>query len=71
MTGHVHDCVQRINEQLSSYNTRLGSAISFGDQTRELIPILTVKADEKVRRKPASMFATYCPFCGVKLGGAA
>lgn len=62
-----HDCAKQVNEQLAAYNTRLGMAISLNNPSRELIPLLTVKADDKVRRKPVSMYATYCPFCGVKL----
>lgn len=63
-----HDCVKHVNEQLAAYNTRLGMAISFSNPERELIPLLTVKKDDKVRRKPMLMYASYCPFCGVKLG---
>lgn len=62
-----HDCVEKVNEQLAAYNTRLASAFSLSDQSRELIPLLTVKADDKVRRKPVNLYASYCPFCGLKL----
>lgn len=64
-----HDCVKRVNEQLAQYNTRLASAICLSNQEREMIPLLTVKADDKVRKKPANMYASYCPFCGLKLEG--
>lgn len=68
----VHDCVQRINALLADKNTVIATAISFGAQ-RELIQIVTCKANDKVRGKPALFFASHCPFCGVKLntGGAA
>jgi hypothetical protein len=66
-----HDCVKRVNEGLAAYNTALGYGISLSQPERELIPLLTVKADDKVRGKPATMYAAYCPFCGEKLAGAA
>lgn len=62
-----HDCVKQINELLAPSNTRLAEAISFSSNTRELIILATVKADDKVRRKPALFFASFCPMCGVKL----
>ena len=66
-----HDCIQRINEQLTAHNTRIAQAIDFSGKNRELIQVATVKADEGVRKKPSAMFATFCPFCGVKLEGGA
>jgi hypothetical protein len=65
-----HDCVKEVNEKLTEYNTRIAEAFSLHGQQRELIPLLTVKADDKVRRKPVQMYASYCPFCGVKLESA-
>lgn len=64
-----HDCFKRINEQLKPHNTQLAMAIDFSGKNRELIQVTTVKADDKVRKKPAAMFASHCPFCGVKLAG--
>lgn len=66
-----HDCVKRINEQLAAYNTRLPIALNIENPKREMIALATVKADDKVRLKPVTMYASYCPFCGVKLGDAA
>lgn len=62
----THDCVKRINALLVDKNTVIAEAISFGPP-RELIQIVTAKADRKVRGKPALFFASHCPFCGVKL----
>jgi hypothetical protein len=62
-----HDCVKEVNEKLAEYNTRIAEAFSLTGSQRELIPLLTVKADDKVRRKPVQMYASYCPFCGVSL----
>ena len=64
-----HDCFERINEKLKPYNTRLAMSIDLSGKNRELIQVATVKADIDVRKKPTSMFASYCPFCGVKLIG--
>lgn len=66
----THDCVKRVNDQLREYNTRLATAISLSQPERELIAIETVKADPSVKKKPVVMYASHCPFCGVKLGGA-
>lgn len=63
-----HDCIQRINEQLAEHNTRISTALSIPDTTRELIHITTVKKDAGVRKKPMNLFASFCPFCGVSLG---
>jgi hypothetical protein len=67
----THDCVKRVNDQLREYNTRLASAISFSQPERELIALETVKADPFVKKKPVVMYASHCPFCGVKLKGGA
>lgn len=65
-----HDCLKRVNEQLAARNTRVELAFSLDNTERELIPLLTVKVDEKVRGRPVRVFATFCPFCGQKLKGA-
>ena len=64
-----HDCIKLIDEQLADKNTRIATAFSFADPERELIYIQTQKADSSIRGKPVSLFATFCPFCGVKLKG--
>lgn len=66
----THDCVKRVNDQLRAYNTRLSTSISFSQPERELIALETVKADSFVKKKPVAMYASHCPFCGVKLRGA-
>lgn len=55
-------CGQRVDDHLKAYNTQLLSDL-FGPY-RAFIE--TIKADSKKRGKPMKMFATYCPFCGVK-----
>lgn len=64
-----HDCIDKMNEMLKNHNTRLSHAIDFSSKPRELVLLATSKANEKVRRKPAMVFASYCPFCGNKLEG--
>lgn len=64
-----HDCVKTLNEQLAQYNTQVAGAISFSDPSRELIQVVTAKADPRVRGKPRALFASFCPFCGVSLKG--
>lgn len=69
MTDSIkHDCVAHINKMLLDKNTEIATAISFSDMSRELIQVATVKADVSKRGKAAAFFASYCPFCGVKLG---
>lgn len=69
----AHNCVAETNALLAQRNTRLADVIDISGQERELIALETVKADDKVRGRPISMFASFCPFCGVKLnlGGVA
>jgi hypothetical protein len=62
-----HDCIKRINEQLKEHNTQISVALSLTDPGRELIHVGTSKADLSSRKKPMSMFASYCPFCGIRL----
>lgn len=62
-----HTCVQEVNAQLERHNTALASAFSLGRPQQELILLATVKADSKKRGKPVSMYASFCPFCGVSL----
>jgi hypothetical protein len=64
-----HTCFKDINEKLKQYNTRLAVNIDVSGQNRELIQVATVKADIDVRKKPSTMFASHCQFCGVKLKG--
>ena len=62
-----HDCVKRINALLVDQNTVIAEAISFGAPDREMIQVVTAKANPNKRGKPSNFFATFCPFCGVKL----
>lgn len=65
----THNCIKETNELLKEHNGTLATAIDFSGEGRELIQISTSKADPKARKKPPSLFATYCPFCGKALKG--
>lgn len=56
-------CKEEVNAHLAQHNTKLMDNI-LNDAD---IFIQTWKLDEKKRGKPVSMFATFCPFCGVKI----
>ena len=60
-------CVKRINALLVDQNTVIAEAISFSNPEREMIQIVTAKANQSKRGKPSNFFASFCPFCGVKL----
>lgn len=55
-------CIARINSMLREHNSYLVTNL-FG-KPRAIIA--TTKFDEKKRGKPKMMFASFCPFCGVK-----
>lgn len=67
------NCRNRVNEQLSVYNTRIEVIYSVSDAGLGVPwPISTVQI-EKGRGKPKAMglFASFCPFCGASLRDAA
>ena len=63
------NCIQIVDAKLAEHNTRLKLPIFFtaaGEDPRPTrLFVATEKATEK-RGKPVSMFANYCPFCGVR-----
>jgi hypothetical protein len=64
--------MNEINQQLEKdgVNTRIVIPFTFSFSTGKLTTpkamIETEKADPTKREKAKSVFATYCPFCGVK-----
>lgn len=62
-----HDCKARINELLMPHNTQLADVFALDNQGRELFVVLTERYNPKVKAGPIRMFASHCPFCGVKL----
>ena len=59
------DCIEKLNKQMaeSNYNAVVSQAIGIHGIIPNAI-VLTEKLDKDVKRKPLSMFATFCPFCG-------
>jgi hypothetical protein len=62
-------CAKAADEKLASMNTAVDWAtlIAPDGRTESRFQIKTRKIDQKVRRGPCVLVATYCPFCGVKL----
>jgi len=64
-------CVELVNAKLAERNTRLMIPIMLGaDQTRRLMIVTEQVETGRGKKKAVGMFATFCPFCGVEVGGA-
>ena len=61
-----HDCVTRVDAQLAAHNTQISTAVNFKTMDLE-IQIATSKLDGNKRGKPMSLYASFCPFCGINL----
>lgn len=61
------NCIDRVNSELKEQapNTMLLVPMMLRRGTTRLF-VETTKRDDKKRGKPTRMFATFCPFCGVK-----
>lgn len=65
------DCIARVNEQLeqTDTNTKVKVPLLLRDNLSDMTTkaqIVTEKARRNVRKQPMAMFATYCPFCGIR-----
>ena len=60
------DCIQTVNAMLAERNTRIMLPIVFGDQTPRVMIVTDQIETGRGKKKAAGMFATFCPFCGVK-----
>ncbi len=59
------DCITKMNEKLTEFNTQLNTAFSFkyGEMG---VRIETFKRDPVKRGKAIAVIASYCPFCSEK-----
>lgn len=66
-----HPCFESANGYLARHNTRLMRSIAFDSEMNESyqLVIATERIDPKRAGRVTPMFATYCPFCGKKIGG--
>lgn len=65
-------CIETVNEDLATRNTRLTLPIVFGRKpgAPDRLMIVTEQIETgRGKAKSVGMFATCCPFCGVKYEG--
>lgn len=65
-------CAEQVNEQLAKFNTRLERPMLLNLTTGESrcgLEIAAAKVNPKLRGRKKTVLATYCPFCGKRLGG--
>lgn len=65
-------CVEKVNEQLAKFNTRLERPMLLNLTTGESrcgLEIAAAKVNPKLRGRKKTVLATYCPFCGKYLRG--
>lgn len=64
------NCITMMDEQLKEHNTKLEIPIqitkSLNIQAVECVVISTIKINRRGHKGPISLFASFCPFCGVK-----
>lgn len=60
------DCIQTVDTMLAEHNTRIMLPIVFGDQTPRVMIVTDQIETGRGKKKAVGMFATFCPFCGVK-----
>ena len=67
------DCRTKVNEALLPYNTKVQPIFSIAPEgpVRMPWPISTVQIETgRGKKKAMSLFASYCPFCGVAVNKA-
>jgi hypothetical protein len=64
------DCIQHVDAMLAERNTRIMLPIVFSeDQTPRPMIVTDQIQTGRGKQKACGMFATFCPFCGVKYEG--
>lgn len=63
------ECIAEVDAKLAERNTRIMLPIMMtGSQTpRPMIETIQIETG-RGKTKAVGMFASYCPFCGVKIG---
>ena len=65
------NCIKQLNKELEKKNAYLRRELlvnfKTGKGTMSSVVIETCKDDTKKRKPKPTVFAVYCPFCGVKL----
>ncbi len=65
------NCIEEVNAKLAERNTRIMLPIMFGaDQTPRPMIVTDQIETGRGKKKACGMFAAFCPFCGIKIGGA-
>ena len=64
------DCIDTVNKKLveAEQNTKISEPIflSFdGSEPKRRVIITTEKAIKANKKRASSLFATFCPFCGI------
>jgi len=61
------DCISTVDAMLAERNTRIMIPIMLGaDQTARPMIVTDQIQSGRGKQKAVGMFATFCPFCGVK-----
>lgn len=65
-------CIEEINEKLEEHNLRLSGYAFVMPDFKPIITINTEwidrdKAAKGQKNNPTKMFASHCPFCGIKI----
>lgn len=60
------DCITTVDAMLAERNTRIMIPIMLGGHTPRPMIVTDQIETGRGKKKAVGMFATFCPFCGVK-----
>jgi hypothetical protein len=68
------ECIAEVNAKLAEHNAQVHVPMFIigrkpGAEPGPRVFVETIKLDEKRRGKPPALFATFCPFCGIRYEG--